>query len=121
MAGYVAWNMVLDLKGGPRWNGGAADAPIAVDASKHEYYKQADFYVLGHFSKFIVPDSIKIGLTEDKAITGVYSTAFERPDGGVVVVVFNHNNEPAQITIKENNQQISHAIKANSIQTYIYY
>ena len=124
VAGYVDWNMVLDVQGKPRWNkpnGTNANAGITVDAVKQEYYKEPLFYGLGHFSKFIVPDSIKIGLTEDRHLTNVFSTAFERPDGAVVVVVFNGNDKSIEININEDKQEISHTIKAHSIQTYIYY
>ena len=121
MAGYVGWNMALDPEGGPRWCAGKADAPIVVDASKQEYYKQPAFYVFGHFSKFLVPDSVRISITEDKKLPKVWSTAFERPDGAVVVIVYNQSGDTVQFTLKEGDQHVSHALRPNAIQTYIYY
>jgi len=49
------------------------------------------------------------------------SIAFERPDGGVVVVVLNQNPDPVEITLKDNANQVSHLIKGHSIQSYLYY
>ncbi|XP_054157847.1 lysosomal acid glucosylceramidase-like [Oppia nitens] len=120
--GYVGWNMALDLLGGPRWCGGKADAPVAVDAAQHEYYKQPSFYSLGHFSKFLAPDSEKLAINEDKPLENVWSTAFERPDGAVVVIVFNQSADTVKFTIKEAiNRWVTHTLRPHSIQTYIYY
>lgn len=63
------------------------DAPTIVNATADEFYKQPMFYVIGHFSKFIVPGSQKI----DSTITGdsVDAVSFLRPDGKVAVVIRN--------------------------------
>lgn len=63
------------------------DAPTIVNATADEFYKQPMFYVLGHFSKFILPGSQRI----DSTITGdgVNGIAFLRPDGKVAVVIRN--------------------------------
>ncbi|CAG2120091.1 unnamed protein product [Medioppia subpectinata] len=121
VAGYMGWNMLLDTKGGPRWCGGKADAPITVADNHQEYYKTAAFYTLGHFSKFIVPDSVKIGLKEDGQHRDVASTAFQRPDGGIVVVIYNESDDNVELTIKEGNNHLTHNLKPHSLQTYIYY
>src|SRR5690606_3912381 len=58
--GWMDWNMAIDLKGGPSWVGNKVNAPIIVNATGHEYYKQPMFYAMGHFSKFLVPDSVRL-------------------------------------------------------------
>jgi glucosylceramidase len=37
------------MKGGPNWVNNIVDAPIIVDASKGEFYKEPMFYTMGHF------------------------------------------------------------------------
>ncbi|CAG2172307.1 unnamed protein product [Oppiella nova] len=86
--GWVHWNMALNLTGGPDWCG-KAGAPIIVNATGQEYYKNPSFYGLGHFSKFVSPDSVRLELREDKPVDKVLTIAFERPDGGVVVIILN--------------------------------
>ena len=113
--------MALNLTGGPDWSPGSAGAPIIVNATGQEYYKNPDFYGLGHFSKFVSPDSVRVELREDKPVDKVLTIAFERPDGGVVVIILNPSNDEIDFTINESTNRLTHVIKAHAIQTYIYY
>lgn len=79
--------MALDLTGGPTYISNFCDAPIIVNASAQEFFKQPMYYGLGHFSKFVPRDSQKIfasGFADDVPVTG-----FKRPDGGVAIVIMN--------------------------------
>lgn len=59
-AGWVDWNMALDLEGGPGWLGGRLDAPVIVDKARDLFHMSPMFYVLGHFSRYIPPGSVKL-------------------------------------------------------------
>lgn len=50
---WIDWNIALDMTGGPNWIKNNVDAPIIVNATADEFYKQPIFYVLGHFSKYV--------------------------------------------------------------------
>lgn len=56
---YLDWNMALNSKGGPNFKENFCYAPIEVNSTADEFYKKALFYMLGHFSKFILPGSIR--------------------------------------------------------------
>lgn len=78
------------------------EAPIIVDSSKGEFYKQPLYYALGHFSKFIYTNSTRIGLTVEKNqdshgeklkfgpsssfFDGIAST---NPDGSTTIILYN--------------------------------
>lgn len=49
MTGWTDWDMALDFNGGPTWVGNHADAPIIVNQTADEFYRQPMFYALGHF------------------------------------------------------------------------
>jgi glucosylceramidase len=88
VGGWVDWNMVLDETGGPTYISNFVDSAIIVNASANEFYKQPMFYHLGHFSKFIPPDSVHIAAESD--LDGdVLVLACKRPDGTIVVVILN--------------------------------
>jgi len=61
--GWVDWNMVLDEKGGPNHLGNMCDAPIIVFPATNSFVKQPSYFFMGHFSKVIPPDSVRIGIT----------------------------------------------------------
>lgn len=73
-AGWVDWNMALDVNGGPGWLGGRLDSPIIIDKSKDTYYKSPMYYTMGHFSRYIPEGSVKIA---DKIINNKYDFRFE--------------------------------------------
>ncbi|CAG2165684.1 unnamed protein product, partial [Oppiella nova] len=89
VSGWVEWNLALDIYGHPNKDLKAGDAPLLIDAKNKEYLKNPNFYAIGHFSKFIAPDSVRVELTESKSPPYFKSIAFERPDNSIVVVVSN--------------------------------
>ncbi len=82
------WNLALDEKGGPNWAGNFVDSPIIINKTANEFYKQPMYYALGHFSKYIPENSVRISinLVGDSKLVG---TAFLRPDGMRTVVILN--------------------------------
>ena len=87
---WLDWNLVLDEQGGPSWVGkelGFADSSIIINKTANEFYKQPMYYAMGHFSKYIPENSVRIDINVvDKQLFG---TAFLRPDGMRVVVILN--------------------------------
>uniref|UniRef100_A0A914GYM7 Glucosylceramidase n=1 Tax=Globodera rostochiensis TaxID=31243 RepID=A0A914GYM7_GLORO len=82
VVGWTDWNLCLDLKGGPNWVGNLVDAPIIVNATSDEFYKQPMFYFLAHFSRFVPPNSVVLSTSlftsngtqlEDSPIENVHS------------------------------------------------
>ncbi|XP_039307628.1 lysosomal acid glucosylceramidase isoform X2 [Solenopsis invicta] len=97
---WIDWNMALNTNGGPTWNGNYVDSPIIVNSTADEFYKQPMFYVLGHFSKYVPPNSVRIGTTSENT-KGIQNIAFSTPDGAVVLVILNLNKENREILIND--------------------
>lgn len=60
VTGWTDWNLCLDETGGPNWAYNVVDAPIIVNRTAQEFYKQPMFYALGHFSKFFPRGSTRV-------------------------------------------------------------
>jgi len=122
VTGYVEWNFALDLYGQPNWAGFSSEPPILINATAEEYYKDPKFYVLGHFSKFLVPESVRISLTMNETKNNLNAIAFLRPDNATVVIVYNLNKDPISLVINDpQSGNLSVSISPNSIQSYIYW
>ncbi|XP_054165560.1 putative glucosylceramidase 4 isoform X2 [Oppia nitens] len=121
--GWTDWNLALDLQGGPNWVGNYVDAPIIINRTSNEYYKQPFFYALGHFSKFLSPDSVRIGsVTKPESVSGIQVTSFRRTDKSTALVVYNQNNESITLSINDPKFGVVNSIiKANSLQTYLWF
>lgn len=85
VSAWTDWNLILDQHGGPNYARNFVDAPIVMNIT--EFYKQPIFYAIGHFSRFIIPDSVRIYSKPSHRF--IQSTAFQRPDGYVVVILYN--------------------------------
>ncbi len=122
VSGWTDWNLVLDLKGGPNWVNFTMFAPIIVNKTSQEYYKEPIFYAVGHFSKFLVPDSVKVHSTEKSHLDKFETTAFVRPDNATVVIALNLSDDLVELNIDDSaDGKVSHIVGPHSIQSYIYF
>lgn len=125
---YLLLNLLIDEHGGPSLNnnGQLFDAPIVVVSNDYtRFYRQPSFYAISHFSRFILPGSVRL----DVNMIGINSNgssmpvlAFLRPDGTVVVLIYNSSNGIASVTISDRYQGTIEKInfKPKSINTIIY-
>jgi glucosylceramidase len=115
--GWIDWNMVLDKQGGPNWFENWCVAPVIVDIETDEVYYTPIYYTMAHFSKFIRPGAVIIGLEmDDKTLQ---ATAAQNPDGSIALVVFNEGNTTKNFTIELNESTKSITIKPQAIQTLV--
>lgn len=91
---YVYWNMVLETGGRSTW-GWNQNSMITVDPRSRRVTWQPEFYVMKHFSGFIVPGARRLVVTGPWAGNSV---AFVNPDGARVLVV--HNPFPAAAELR---------------------
>uniref|UniRef100_A0A6P7FPE7 Glucosylceramidase n=1 Tax=Diabrotica virgifera virgifera TaxID=50390 RepID=A0A6P7FPE7_DIAVI len=119
VTGWIDYNMVLDTEGGPT----LSDPLIApITSNVTEFYKEPQYYVLAHFSKFITRGSVRIYSSQCDADNLVQQTAFQRPDGGIVVVILNRNDFPVKRTlINCGKSDIKLSLSARSITTVVYW
>nr|XP_054756326.1 lysosomal acid glucosylceramidase-like [Lytechinus pictus] len=120
VAGWIDWNLALDMIGGPNWVGNFVDSPIIVNAEKDVFYKQPMYYHLGHFSKFITPGSVRVGSSADRDRL-VEHLAFKLPDGNMALVVLNRKEFTFPLHVYDPDVGYLNAeIPSRSIQTYIW-
>jgi len=122
--GWVDWNLALDPTGGPNWSNNFVDSPIIVNATSDEFYKQPMYYALGHYSKYIPEDSVRIHLDiEHDGSSRLFSaSAFLRPDGMRTVVILNRSNNEELIIINDDdhNRRLEFDCPPRSIHTIVF-
>ena len=95
--GWIDWNMVLDKQGGPNWFKNWCVAPVIVDPDQDEVYFTPLYYTMAHFSKYIRPGAVRIGF--EHAEDSLMVTAAQNPDGSIVVVMLNQDEETRQVSL----------------------
>ncbi|XP_049820602.1 putative glucosylceramidase 4 [Aethina tumida] len=118
VGGWTDWNMILDEQGGPCYINNFVDAPIIVNNSTGEFYKQPMFYALGHFSKFLLPGSIVLD-TDVTSEFAIKSVAVLRPDNLTAIIIFNEEEKEATVNINDEKGNVSVQIPAKSINTIL--
>ncbi|XP_046660600.1 lysosomal acid glucosylceramidase-like [Homalodisca vitripennis] len=87
--GFIDWNMALNTEGDPVFPAsGPMDAPVIVNASADEFYKNPMFYVLGQFSKFIDEGSYRVDSTSEP-LSSISHLATTNPDGSTSLFLYN--------------------------------
>ncbi|PSN49705.1 hypothetical protein C0J52_05333 [Blattella germanica] len=120
LSGWMDWNMALSEAGGPSFVITRTDAPIIINHTNEEFYKQPMWYAIAHFANFIPTGSIRVDLKEWRAF-GILSTAFITPEKRVVVVMMNRRDSPWEIVINVgNDEQIQVTLASRSVNTFIY-
>jgi glucosylceramidase len=115
--GWVDWNMVLDKQGGPNWFKNWCGAPVLVDPESDEVYYTPLYFVMAHFSKYIRPNAVRIGIEmDDKALQ---VTAAQNPDGSIAVVAFNESEEEKHFKLEMNESMVPITIAPQAIQTIL--
>ncbi len=115
----IKWNIALDQNGGPKIAGGCSGCRglITINTNTHVVATNADYYVLGHASKFVRRGARRIESSETPG-DGPYSVAFINPDSSLVVVALNDTNTVRNFTLHWNQQSLSYPIPAKSVATF---
>lgn len=127
VTGFVDWNLMLDIKGGPLhvgpivWDNFGSDSMMMVDTSSGTAYPQAFYYYVGQFSKYVPEGSVRIGweLTGQNT-TLVETTSFVTPNGTTVVVAMNTADAAATFTLQDQGEVADVTIPAHGIATLQY-
>ena len=118
---YCDWNLLLDENSGPSHNREArpcsADAPVYYIKDKDELVYKLSYYYIGHFSKF-VKKGAKVVATSSFS-TNVETVAFKNPDGTIVCVLLNRNQNDITCIVNNKRNILEVPLKANSIKTIV--
>jgi len=91
------------------------DAPIMGNPATGAYRKNLSYHYIGHFSRYIKPGAVRIGLsrfTEDLEIT-----AWKNPDGTCVMIVLNMQDTDISFHLKQGEAVVGLTAAAQSIMT----
>ncbi|MEA2382209.1 MAG: glucosylceramidase [Solirubrobacteraceae bacterium] len=118
----ITWNLALDPAGGPHNGGcGTCFGVVTIDPATGRATPTADYYVLGHATKFVRPGAVRIASTTGAGT--VQDVAFRNPDGSVVVVAVNDNwdnGAPAQsFNVSLGGRTFSSSLAPGAVATFV--
>jgi len=118
--GVLLWNLALDEKFGPHLGGcGDCRGVITINSESGEITKNVEYYVLGHFGRFVAEGAKRI--KSDTSIHGIESVAFANStDGAKTIIVLNTNDRTHSFSIKDRAKYINYSLPANSVATIVW-
>lgn len=115
------WNLASDQNCDPHTLGGCPDCKGAITINKNtkkvSSYNQA-YYIIGQISKFVRPGSVRISAKSND--NSLETSAFERIDGKLVVVVLNSSGDTKKFKITSGKNTISSCLNPGAAATYIW-
>ena len=113
----LLWNLALNTENGP-YNGGCPNCTGVVTVQDDYFQKEIDYYIIGHFSKFVQKDAYRI---YSNTFEGELETvAFQNPDGSIVVVTLNPSWNIVTYNVNWNNMYFNHSLSAQSMATFVW-
>lgn len=117
--GWIDWNLLLNEEGGPNYVSNHVDSAVVVNKTSDEAYKQPIFYAIGHFSRFIPEDSVRIDVTSTDS--QVECIGFQRPDAKIVLIAYNKRKNAVKVKLNvPSRSALTITIPAKSIHSIIF-
>ncbi|MEA2160557.1 MAG: glucosylceramidase [Solirubrobacteraceae bacterium] len=117
----INWNVALDPSGGPHVGGCATCTGILTVGPGDQVTRNAEYYTLGHLSRFVPPGAVRIASTSF-GTTGwngqVMDVAFRDPDGTTVLVAHNENDNPQAFAVREGDRSFTYTLPGGALATF---
>lgn len=117
MNAFYDWNVVLDEVGGPNHVGNFCDAPFLYDTKKKELLRRNTADYLWHFTHFIKPGAVRIGIT--RYTDELEAVAFRNPDEQIVAVLLNRTEKDIKVNVRLEEQMAEITVEPESIGTAV--
>jgi len=114
---YNAWVTMLDEHRKPNRGPHSASATIIELKDDLSVEYRYDYYMYGHFMKFIHRGAVRIESSGSEVRTFA-NVAFRNPDGSIVLVVANAGRKEIAFTVNCLGKMFQTALPANAIATY---
>ncbi|NMO97583.1 beta-1,6-glucanase [Paenibacillus lemnae] len=113
----LMWNMALNPQGGPS-SGGCSDCRgvVTIDPQSGEVTRNVEYYVLGHYSRFVRPGAVRVLSTQQEG--RIESVAFRNKDGSFVLIAANTGSEDTHFKVESPDGQFTYQLPSRSAVTF---
>ncbi len=115
--GVLMWNLALDENDGPT-NGGCSNCRGVITVHPDgSYTRNEEYYMIGHFSKFVQQGAKRILVETDRQ--SLIVTGFTNPDGSIIIVAHNKSSSPMSFNLTIDGRETEGSIPHMSVTTYV--
>lgn len=114
----LEWNLASDENLDPHTDRGGCSLCIGcITVQGDSVQRRPAYYIVAHASKFVVPGSVRIASNQEGGIANV---AYRTPEGTIVLVVLNENEEAAEFSVGFRQKTFTTTLKGGSAATYVW-
>ncbi len=113
----LMWNLALNPQSGPT-NGGCTNCRGVATISGDAYTFNEEYYIIGHFSKFIRKGAQRIKYSINGNYTSFFCSAFLNTDGSKVLFAANNSNSAQNFNVRCGNREFNYIIPAVAVVTF---
>jgi glucosylceramidase len=109
----VLWNLALDENKGPTNNGcPTCRGVVTVNSQSDSVTYNADYYALGHFSKFVRPGAVRVGSSSSGG--SIAQVAFRNGDGRLALVAHNTGGTTETVVVGSGPTAMTVSVPSNA-------
>ncbi|WP_338599774.1 glycoside hydrolase family 30 beta sandwich domain-containing protein [Saccharopolyspora sp. SCSIO 74807] len=111
----LLWNLALDPAHGPVLDGACTDCTGVTTVDGGDVRYNAEYYALGHASKFVRPGAVRVGSND---LGEVRNAAFRNPDGSIALIAHNPTGGEQTFTVSAQNRAFDYTLPAGGLATF---
>ena len=115
----ITWNLALDANGGPHQGHCQTRCNGVVEIANGRVTRNAEYYVLGHLTKFVKAGATRIGSTGGGS-GSVQNVAFQNPDGSRAAYVVNTASSAQRFSITDGGRSLDYTLPAGAVATFVW-
>ena len=115
---YTQWTLLSNTNYGPG-SCKACGADAYVDESTGNVTYSYSYYMLGHFSKYVMPGAYRIK-SSDYLSGNLRSVAFKNPDGSKVLEVFNGTSSSSAFGVNWGSEHFDYTLPSYGLATFVW-
>jgi glucosylceramidase len=114
----ILWNIAADPYNKPHTdNGGCGGCQGAITIDGDKVSRNLAYYTIGHVSKFVPANSVRIASTLTDVVANV---AFQTSEGKTVLVVANKGKTAQTFSVADQRKTFKAEVPAASVATYVW-
>lgn len=114
------WNLVLDENGYPNVGPFGCRGALEITRDGKKVTPSMDYHALCHFSKYVKRGAKRVILEKQEIPCNFAVTAFENPDGEIVLIVSNTDKYDSPLNFSYNGKEYSAWIRRESVSTVFF-
>jgi glucosylceramidase len=113
----LEWNLAADENQNPHTDAGGCTECLGTLTIGDSIKRNVSYYIIGHASKFVSPNSVRIASTQLSSLPNV---AFQTAHGQKVLIVLNDTDRAQKFSIRFAGKTASTELPASAVGTFVW-